>query len=158
MSRGKTPTRRSRQRETVLRVLRGTTSHPTADWIYQQVRRYIPNVSLGTIYRNLKVLKEAGEIMELDFGSTFSRFDGNPLNHYHFSCESCDRVFDVDLPPEAALEEEAERRTGFQVTGHRLEFYGLCSDCKNEAERATGKGRGAGPAEPARRQAPRQER
>lgn len=122
--------RRSRQRNTILRVLRGTKSHPTADWIYEQVKREIPNVSLGTVYRNLRMLKEAGEILELDFGAAQSRFDGNPEPHYHFVCISCGRVLDVDMPVKRSLDEEASQSSGHKVLGHRLEFYGVCSRCE----------------------------
>lgn len=128
--------RRSRQRDTVLRVLRGTKSHPTADWIYEQVKREIPNVSLGTVYRNLRMLKEASEIIELDFGAAQSRFDGNPEPHYHFVCLSCGRVLDVDMPVKRGLDEEARESSGHQVLGHRLEFYGTCSRCLESASRS----------------------
>ncbi|HHY38696.1 MAG TPA: transcriptional repressor [Clostridia bacterium] len=121
--------RQSRQRDTVLKVLRGTKSHPTADWIYEQVKREIPNVSLGTVYRNLRLLKEAGEILELDFGAAQSRFDGNPKPHYHLVCVSCGSVLDVDMPVKRSLDEEASESSGLKVLGHRLEFYGVCSRC-----------------------------
>lgn len=127
---GREPKRRStRQRRVVLEVLRSTTSHPTADWVYEQVRKRIPNISLGTVYRNLKLLRDMGEIMELDFGSTYSRFDGNPNPHYHFRCVDCGRVMDVDIPVAAELEEKVRRRHGWEVFSHRVEFYGLCAEC-----------------------------
>lgn len=121
--------RKTRQRETILEVLRGTTSHPTADWVYQEVRKQLPNISLGTVYRNLKGLAAAGRVLELSYGSTFSRFDGNPCDHYHFGCTRCMRLFDVDVPVDSKLDEEAARVTGFDVTSHRLEFHGVCKDC-----------------------------
>ncbi|MBE3575688.1 MAG: transcriptional repressor [Firmicutes bacterium] len=131
-------TRMTRQRKAILETLRSTKSHPTADWIYEQVRHQIPDISLGTVYRNLKLLKEQGEILELNYGSTFSRYDGNAANHYHFRCEECGRVFDVDLPVSCALEHELEAKTGFEVHSHRLEFYGLCSGCRRKRESALG--------------------
>ncbi|MDI3280460.1 MAG: transcriptional repressor [Bacillota bacterium] len=121
--------RMTRQRQRILEVLRSTTSHPTADWVYEQVRREIPDISLGTVYRNLKVLKESGEIMELNYGSTFSRYDGNPVNHYHFQCEECGRIYDLDLPVQEELNRAASQSSGFHVTHHRLEFYGTCRAC-----------------------------
>lgn len=132
MAEQKKTIRNSRQRNAVLKVLRSTTSHPTADWIYGQVRKSIPNVSLGTIYRNLKLLKEMGEIIELNYGSTFSRFDGNPVPHYHLICERCGRVFDVHDVEFPGMDEEVARKTDFQVKGHRLEFYGVCPDCDKD--------------------------
>lgn len=129
----------TKQRKLILEILRGTRTHPTADWIYQQARKVIPDISLGTVYRNLRLLREAGEIMELDFGSTFSRFDGNPLNHYHFVCRKCGRIYDLDLPLQDRLEEEV-RRAGYTVEHHRLEFYGRCPQCTREAEERHGNG------------------
>ncbi len=123
-------TRMTRQKKLILEILRSTNIHPTADWVYEQARKVIPDISLGTIYRNLGNLKATGEIMELNYGSTFSRYDGNPDNHYHFVCKNCGRVFDIDLPVLTNLEKEVERRMGTQVTGHRMEFYGLCRGCQ----------------------------
>lgn len=123
-------TRMTKQRKTILKVLRSTTSHPTADWIYEEVRKEIPNVSLGTVYRNLGILKDMGEIMELDFGSTYSRFDGNPSNHYHFCCTDCGRVYDIDLILMKKIEDEAAKLSGHIIHHHRLEFYGICKECQ----------------------------
>ncbi|MCL4425796.1 MAG: transcriptional repressor [Firmicutes bacterium] len=121
--------RATRQRDAILKVLRSTKCHPTADWIYDQTRKVIPNISLGTVYRNLNILREMGEIMELNYGPDLSRYDGNPVNHYHFFCQSCGRVYDLEFPSQKGLDEAAEKSTGFQVLGHRLEFYGLCQEC-----------------------------
>ncbi|MDK2887460.1 MAG: Fur family transcriptional regulator, peroxide stress response regulator [Thermoanaerobacter sp.] len=124
------PRRMTKQKKLILEILRNTNTHPTADWIYEQARKQIPDISLGTIYRNLNNLKQAGEIMELNYGSTFSRFDGNPQNHYHFVCDGCGRIFDLDLPLMNNLEEKVSSLTGMQVTRHRLEFYGYCRECQ----------------------------
>ena len=123
--------RKSKQKEAILRVLKGTTSHPSADWVYEQVKREIPNISLGTVYRNLKLLKQEGEILELDLASTLSRFDGNSQDHYHFRCEQCGRVFDVDEPVDKEIDYRVAQKTGFKVSHHRLEFRGLCKDCQS---------------------------
>ena len=125
-------TRMTRQKKLILEILRSTIIHPTADWIYGQARKVIPDISLGTIYRNLGNLKAAGDIMELNYGSTFSRFDGNPKNHYHFFCQSCGRIFDLDVEVLYDLERTIEQQTGARVTGHRMEFYGCCNDCQKE--------------------------
>jgi Fur family transcriptional regulator, peroxide stress response regulator len=122
--------RKSRQREAIMRVLMSTTSHPTAEWLYEEVKKEIPNVSLGTVYRNLKLLQERGEILELEQTGHYRRFDGNSANHYHFRCGECGRVFDIDEPLVQGMEERVERKTGFQVWHHRLEFRGLCRDCQ----------------------------
>jgi len=122
--------RKTKQREAILKVLRGTISHPAADRIYNEVRKEIPNISLGTVYRNLKLLRESGEILEIDLGSTFSRFDGNPTNHYHFRCEKCRRVFDIDEPVDEKINQRIARKTGFKISHHWLEFRGLCKRCQ----------------------------
>jgi len=122
--------RMTRQKKVIVDILRSTNIHPTADWIYEQARKVIPDLSLGTVYRNLNLLKEAGEIMELNYGSTYSRFDGNPLNHYHFQCTECGRIYDVDLPPGCQLIDKEFELDGHRVKSHRLEFYGTCRDCQ----------------------------
>lgn len=121
----------NRHREAILKVLRATNCHPTADWIYDEVRKEIPNISLGTVYRNLRLLQQSGEILEIDLSGTFSRFDGNPCNHYHFRCEKCGRVFDVDEPVNIELDAKVAQKTGFKISYHRLEFRGLCQECQN---------------------------
>lgn len=125
--------RMTKQRRIILDVLRGTTSHPTADWIYERVREHIPNVSLGTVYRNLKILTDMGEVLELNYGSTHSRYDGNTKPHYHFTCEECGRCFDVFIDVREHLEREVADKTGFKVDYHRLEFYGTCKECQETA-------------------------
>ncbi len=124
-------TRKSKQKEAIFKVLKGTNSHPPAEWIYERVRREIPNISLGTVYRNLKLLKQEGTITELDLTGTLSRFDGNAQNHYHFRCEQCGHIFDVDEPVNTEFDSQLARKTGFKVSHHRLEFRGLCKDCQN---------------------------
>lgn len=121
--------RKTKQREVILSVLRSTKTHPTADWIYQEVRKQMPNISLGTIYRNLKTLTEMGEIQELSYGSTYSRFDGNVHEHYHFVCEGCGRVMDVEIELSQEINQKVAEALGVSVNKHRLEFYGMCQDC-----------------------------
>ncbi len=121
----------SKQKEAILRVLKETTSHPSATQIYEQLRMEIPNISLGTVYRNLKLSQQAGKILELDLAGTLSRFDGNVQNHHHFRCERCGHVFDVDEAVDRESNERVARKTGFKVYYHRLEFYGLCKDCQS---------------------------
>lgn len=125
--------RKSRQRDAILRVVKGVTSHPTANWIYDQVRGEIPNISLGTVYRNLRLLVEEGQISEIELARTLCRFDGNTQYHHHFICEQCGRVFDVgnDERMERAMMDEMSRGTGFKITHHRCELYGLCKDCQS---------------------------
>ena len=122
----------TKQRQAILNVIRNTDTHPTADWIYEQVRKTIPNISLGTIYRNLGILSEMGEIMELNFGSTYSRYDGNPQNHYHFCCSKCGQVLDLDMALFSELSNYINENTDHLVHHHRLEFYGICHQCQEK--------------------------
>ena len=121
--------KRTKQKEAILQVLRSTTSHPTAEWVYDEVRKEIPNVSLGTVYRNLRLLAERGEISELAFNGGPSRFDSRTDAHCHFVCEKCGQVFDVDEPVHDELSESVASKTGFQVSYYRLEFSGICKKC-----------------------------
>ena len=126
-------TRKTKQREVILRLLRATNSHPTADEIYQQVRGKILNISKGTVYRNLKVLQGMGLVSRLELeGVSVGRFDANPSSHYHFRCEKCARVFDIDIPvsTDEKLKQHIARITGHIVSYHRLEFHGICYTCK----------------------------
>jgi Fur family peroxide stress response transcriptional regulator len=126
--------RETRQREAILKALRAVDSHPTADWIYEEVRKVIPRISKGTVYRNLKILYEAGEIAELNLNGTVTRYEGRKDNHYHFRCERCGRVFDMDEPVDTELDKRMAARTGFNISYHQLEFRGLCHDCERQTK------------------------
>jgi Fur family transcriptional regulator, peroxide stress response regulator len=125
-------TRNTRQREAILRILRSTGAHPTADSIYEEAKREIPHISKGTVYRNLKVLQENGQVSELNLDGTESRFEAKRENHYHFKCERCGRVFDVDEPVNTKLDRKVARKTGLEISYHQLEFRGLCHDCQHQ--------------------------
>jgi Fur family peroxide stress response transcriptional regulator len=125
-------TRMTKQRKTILDVLKNTTSHPTADWIYEQVKKEIPNVSLGTIYRNLNLLAEMNKITVINYANDQSHYDGNTEVHYHFRCNNCQRVYDLHLELfEKEINNIVEKNTDYKVSEHRLEFYGICPDCQN---------------------------
>ena len=125
-------TRFSQQRQVILEVLRSTTSHPTAEWVYTEAKKRLPRLSLGTIYRNLRLLAENGGIQELELGPTFSRYDGNPESHVHFLCRGCGRVLDIEDPTPPNMNAGVAQSNGLKVTSHRLTFYGLCQDCQKE--------------------------
>ena len=127
-----TKKRMTKQRKQILEVLKNTNTHPTADEIYEEVKKEIPNISLGTVYRNLNVLSEMDEIMILDYGSSYSRFDGNPKNHYHFKCEQCGKVFDLEKEVLDELNEKIDKNSPYDVSYHRLEFYGTCPQCQQK--------------------------
>jgi Fur family transcriptional regulator, peroxide stress response regulator len=122
--------KRSRQRERILELVRGTGSHPTADWVYRQLKDEFPDLSLATVYRNLTVLMDQGLVRKIDFGSTFDRFDANIGPHYHFVCERCKAIIDLELPVDDSLNDRVSSKTGFTALRHRIEFYGICDRCK----------------------------
>ena len=122
----------TKQREAILRVLRGNNSHPSADQIYDAVRKEIPNISKGTVYRNLQVLREDGAISELNLNGSLSRYEEKQDKHYHFRCEQCGRVLDLDEPANTEIEKKIAEMTGFKVSSHQTEFRGLCKDCQKE--------------------------
>lgn len=124
--------RMTKQKKLILDILRGTTSHPTAEWVFEQARKKISNISLSTVYRNLNILKNEGEIQELSHACSLGRFDGNPQNHYHFICKACGNVYDVDLPVHHQLDGEVCRLCGMKVDGHSILFFGRCHKCKKE--------------------------
>jgi len=140
---GKQRLRMTRQRRVLLEVLEKAGTHPTADEIYRMVRRRLPHISLGTVYRNLELLSEKGLIGKLELGGTQRRFDGEMGGHYHVRCLNCGRVDDVPIKPATPLERAARRATDYRITGHRLEFVGLCARCKTDAaDAAEGASRG----------------
>lgn len=126
--------RMTKQKKVIMDVLRGTRSHPTADWIYEQAKKQIPDLSLGTVYRNLNLLKEMGEILELNYGSTYSRFDGYPHPHYHFQCLDCGKIYDLELPNQFPAGDQEQIMDGHLIQSHRLEFYGRCCACRGNKD------------------------
>ncbi len=124
--------RQTKQREAILRLLRSARSHHTADQIYDEVRKEVPSISKGTVYRNLKVLQEMGLVSELSLNNSLSRYEAKRESHYHFRCEHCGQVFDLDEPVNHQLDQRIARTTGFQVTHHQTEFRGLCWDCQQK--------------------------
>lgn len=122
----------SKQREALLRVLKSTDSHPSAYWIYEELKKEIPNISLATVYRNLAKLAQNGEILKLGISSDMERFDGSTEDHAHFVCNGCNSVldiFDVDASP---CRHAAQTELNCLIKSHSLIFYGLCSKCKEE--------------------------
>ena len=123
----------SRQRAAIKAFLMTRKDHPTADMVYANVREEFPNISLGTVYRNLTLLADIGEISRLHFGNdTVDHFDANAAPHYHFICNSCGAVEDIDLPIslENSLENKAATVFDGEITGHETYFYGFCHKCK----------------------------
>lgn len=125
-----TTLRVTKQRQVLLDELCKVHSHPTADDLYQMVRKRLPRISLGTVYRNLDLMAENGMIQKLEVGGTQKRFDGNAAPHYHVRCLKCGRVDDLGMSLDLDVEHHAREHTDFTILRHSLEFSGLCPDCR----------------------------
>lgn len=121
--------RMTKQRRVILDELRKVKTHPTADEVYELVRRRLPRISMGTVYRNLDLLSESGVIRKLDIGPQ-RRFDGDTTEHYHVRCAGCGRVGDIHTGPIAGLDEFIKNGLEFDIIGYRLEFMGICRSCR----------------------------
>jgi len=125
--------RMTQQRKVILEELRKMDTHPSADEIYEMVRHRLPRISLGTVYRNLEVLTELGEIQKLELSGSLKRFDWDTEKHYHIRCIGCNRVDDAPVAPMNRLENELYGATVFEIIGHNLEFTGFCPECSSKA-------------------------
>jgi len=121
----------SRQRELVLNILRSTKSHPTAEWIYNQAKEKMPHISLGTVYRNLNVLRDEGSIQEIYINENVRRYDGDVRDHYHVRCVLCGCIEDITNMPSPMTMGELQSITDFKILGYRLEFLGICKACQS---------------------------
>jgi len=135
-----TISRRSKQKEAILKVLRSEDGHPRAQRIYEQVRLTLPHISLGTVYRDLKTLTADGQISEICDGHE-SRFDALPGNHYHFHCEGCGSISNLSGEPPGIINDEASHKYRLHITHHRLDYYGICPACDGAAQERTENGR-----------------
>ncbi|AWB45956.1 transcriptional repressor [Paenibacillus sp. CAA11] len=122
------------QRHAILSYLLDSMGHPTADEIYRALEPEFPNMSVATVYNNLKMFIEAGMVKELTYGDDSSRFDADVSDHYHIICEKCGTIKDFTYPSLEAVERQAESVTGFKVLGHRLELYGICDNCQKHKQ------------------------
>jgi Fur family peroxide stress response transcriptional regulator len=120
------------QRHAILNFLFSSMSHPTADEIYKALENNFPNMSVATVYNNLRLFKDAGLVRELTYGDASSRFDANMTEHYHVICKKCGKITDFDYPSLIDAEQEASKNTGYRVESHRMEFYGVCPGCQHE--------------------------
>jgi Fur family peroxide stress response transcriptional regulator len=131
-------TKHFRKRDAILTCLRETTEHPSAEWVYSQLKQEIPDLSLGTVYRNLSMFKAQGEIISLGTVNGVERFDGNIEPHVHFICNGCDGVTDlpqIQVPEE--LNQQVIKATGGTVDMCNLTFTGYCSQCIKNQEGVT---------------------
>lgn len=122
----------TRQRQVIIEELRGVDTHPTADEVYEMVRKRLPHISLATVYRNLDTLSENGVVRKLQVAGTQMRFDGNMGSHHHVRCKHCGRVDDISSPvPELGSIAPSDTR-GYVITECNMEFAGICPQCQLE--------------------------
>ncbi len=122
--------KRSKKRDAIWACISGTKTHPSAEWVYSQLKPQIPDLSLGTVYRNIHMFLEEGTISSVGVIGGLERFDADTSPHAHFICESCGAVLDLsDIEIPAALSGQAEAATGGRVSGCALSFTGRCKQC-----------------------------
>jgi Fur family peroxide stress response transcriptional regulator len=121
------------QRIAVLRILAQSNGHPSVETIYEEVKRDFPTTSLATVYKTVTLLKELNEVLELGFPEGGNRYDGaRPYPHPHLICTKCHRIIDPDLESLEGVTRELASETGFQITSHRLDFFGICPECQKK--------------------------
>ena len=128
--------KRSKKREAILQALRSTKEHPSAEMIYNWLKPEFPDLSLGTVYRNLAVFLEDGDAVSVGSVNGQKRYDSDMSAHAHFICTDCGRVVDVSSPALEELNAAVERETAGQVLSRSLVFRGVCSDCISQAKTA----------------------
>lgn len=124
----------SRQREAIRQYLASTKEHPTADMVYQAIRAEFPNISLGTVYRNLSLLAQKGEIQKISCGNGTDRFDWNTSDHCHFMCKGCGCVMDLDMESISHINTIAASHFDGEIQGNITYFFGKCKKCKEEED------------------------
>ena len=122
----------TRQRQVILEELRKVTSHPSADKIYEMVRRRLPRISMATVYRNLEMMAETGQILKLQTPEGPMSFDGDTSHHHHIRCRECGRIYDVpgDVEVSVGIPGDLGLRTGFDDVDYSVQFTGVCPDCQ----------------------------
>ena len=126
----------SKQKETLLRILCSADCHPDADWIYEEVRKELPNISLGTVYRNLSKMTQDGTILKLNMNDGRDHFDGNTDRHHHMVCRECGAIVDIFTEKNEEqgfinyLNSYAQEHTSAEIEAHSVIFYGICHKCK----------------------------
>ena len=124
--------KRSRQREAIRQCLMGRYDHPTAETVCMSIKDEFPNISLGTVYRNLSLLSDMGEIQKITVSGGPDRFDGNPAPHYHFTCRKCGCMMYLDMAPQEQLNKLAAEHFAGEIDSHSILFSGLCPGCKQQ--------------------------
>lgn len=122
------------QRIAVLRILASSKGHPSVEQVHEEVKKDFPTTSLATVYKTVSLLKDLNEVLELGFPEGSNRYDGNrPYPHPHLICTNCRKIVDPDLDSLEGLTRELTSETGFKITSHRLDFFGLCPECQRKS-------------------------
>ena len=121
------------QRQVILEELGKVKTHPTASEVYEMVRKRLPRIGLGTVYRNLELMAESGMILKLEVGGTQKRFDADTSTHYHIRCCLCGKVDDIQVPVQEAVNSIAAHVCEYTVLSHHIEFTGICSSCQGRS-------------------------
>ena len=124
--------RMTNQRHVILEEVQKVKTHPTADEVYETVRKRLPRISLGTVYRNLEILSTRGLIQKIGPVSSQMRFDGITKNHYHLRCIYCGKVEDAPIETVDKLENAIREKSDYNIIGHKLEFIGICPKCREK--------------------------
>ncbi len=118
------------QRIAIVKILASSKGHPSVEDIYDQIKADFPTMSLATVYRNIVLIKSLGEVLELGFPDGSNRYDGNkPFPHPHVVCIKCKKIVDPDLDSLDSMTKEVAEETNFKILNHRLDFFGICSNC-----------------------------
>lgn len=126
------PLKYSKQREAIKNYLQGCSNHPTADTVYVNLRKEFPNISLGTVYRNLSLLADLGEINRISTEDGADHFDGDTHPHNHFICRCCHQIFDLEMDNTDIVMDIASRNFSGLIESYLLNFYGICQECMEE--------------------------
>jgi len=122
------------QRLALLELLFNSIDHPSAGQLHDQLKLQFPTMSLATVYKTLNLLKEMGEIREINFGNGDNRYDAiKPFSHAHLICTQCHSIIDADVPAFSDEEQALAKRSGYQITGHRFDFFGICPKCQTNS-------------------------
>jgi Fur family transcriptional regulator, peroxide stress response regulator len=125
------------QRLALLTIIASSEEHPSVDQLFELIKTDFPTTSLATIYKTLSLLKAVGEVLELNLAGVGSRYDGNkPCPHPHVVCTKCGQIIDSDFEALAELSLEMAKKTGYRITHHQLNFFGLCPTCQKEGQPA----------------------
>ncbi len=124
--------RMTNQREVILEEIGRYKGHPTADLLYERIKKKLPHISLATVYRNLEILSEVGKIRKLEISGRQKRFDRELKEHNHIYCLQCHRIDNIHMVSEQMLASGSEKEIGYKISGCRIEFFGICPECQRK--------------------------